>query len=113
MRGKMEKRVLWDNGIKDYMKEFTSEHMLEFMELLDYIKDDGIESIINRNTQEDPDLWDWLYTKDQTEMNDIKKELGKKYNGRNMLTAKNYYMIIKMISVYQQNQNIMQDYEDI
>ncbi|MCI9421564.1 hypothetical protein GN277_26570 [Lachnospiraceae bacterium WCA-9-b2] len=93
----MEKRVLWDNGIKDCMKEFTSEHMLEFMELLDYIKDDGIESIINRNTQEDPDLWDWLYTKDQTEMNDIKKELGKKIQRAKYVDSEEFDKMMEIV----------------
>ena len=75
MRGIMEKRILWDKKIKMCLIKLKQEHMINFLELLDYIRDNNIENIICEDTKEDLELWEWLYSKSQIELNDIKREL--------------------------------------
>jgi hypothetical protein len=74
----MEKRILWDKEIRKCFIEFDQKHLEDFMELLDHIGDNHIENIICADTQEDAALWEWLYSKDQIELNDLKRELSRK-----------------------------------
>lgn len=74
----MKKRILWDKEIRKCFIEFDQKHLKDFLELLDYIGDNHIENIICMDTQEDAGLWEWLYSKDQIELNDLKRELSRK-----------------------------------
>lgn len=78
MRGTMDKRVLWDQKIEECLREFAQDSLDGLLELLDYIIDNNIENVICEDTRGDVRLWDWLYSKEQIELNDIKRELSRK-----------------------------------
>lgn len=74
----MEKVVLWGKEIeKDFLR--ASENQLDdFLELMQYIQKNGIQNKICEGTLNKDELWRWLYSKDQIELNDIKRELSKR-----------------------------------
>lgn len=78
MRGIMDKRILWDQQIEECLRGLSQTGLDDFLELLDHIIDNNIENIICEDTREDAGLWDWLYSKEQLELNDIKRELSRR-----------------------------------
>lgn len=74
----MEKAVLWDKEIKKYFINLSEEQLDDFLDLLEYIQTNEIINLICQDVLDDADLWEWLYSKEQIELNDIKRELGKR-----------------------------------
>ncbi len=73
----MEKVVLWGEEIE---KEFAgaSENQLDdFLELIRFIQKNSIRNEICESTLDKAELWEWLGSKDQIELNDIKRELSR------------------------------------
>ena len=73
----MEKTILWG---KEIQEEFAiaSENQLDgFLELVRYIQKNDIENMICEETVDKAELWEWLYSKDDVELNDIKRELSR------------------------------------
>lgn len=74
----MKKAVLWGKEIK---KDFTSasESQLDaFLDLVQFIQQNDIWNAICESTLDEADLWGWLYSKEQIELNDIKRELARR-----------------------------------
>lgn len=73
----MEKAILWEKEIeKDFAK--ASENQLDdFLELVRFVQKNGIQNVICKSTLDKAELWEWLYSKDQIELNDIKRELSR------------------------------------
>ncbi len=74
----MEKVILWEKEIeKDFAK--ASENQLDdFLELVRFVQKNGIQNVICKSTLDKAELWEWLYSKDQIELNDIKRELSRR-----------------------------------
>lgn len=74
----MEKVILWEKEIeKDFAK--ASENQLDdFLELVRFVQKNGIPNLICKSTLDKAELWEWLYSKDQIELNDIKRELSRR-----------------------------------
>ena len=74
----MEKVILWEKEIeKDFAK--ASENQLDdFLELVRFVQKNGIQNLICKSTLDKAELWEWLYSKDQIELNDIKRELSRR-----------------------------------
>lgn len=71
----MEKVVLWGDGIEQDFVEVSENQFDDFLELVRYIQKNNIQNVICENTLYKAELWEWLYSKDQVELNDIKREL--------------------------------------
>lgn len=89
----MEKISLWGKNIeKDFVR--ASENQLDdFLELIQYIQKNGISNKICERTLEKSELWDWLGSKDQIELNDIKRELSRYIEKANYCDEKKYEML--------------------
>ncbi len=74
----MEKVILWEKEIeKDFAK--ASENQLDdFLELVRFVQKNGIQNLICKSTLDKAELWEWLYSKDQIQLNDIKRELSRR-----------------------------------
>lgn len=74
----MEKVILWEKEIeKDFAK--ASENQLDdFLELVRFVQKNGIQNVICKSTLDKAELWEWLYSKEQIELNDIKRELSRR-----------------------------------
>lgn len=71
----MEKVILWDNEIEKSFFTSSEQQLSDFLELLQFIREEQITDYISTDTRDSSDLWAWLGSKDQIELNDIKKEL--------------------------------------
>ena len=89
----MEKISLWGKNIeKDFVR--ASENQLDdFLELIQYIQKNGISNKICERTLEKSELLDWLGSKDQIELNDIKRELSRYIEKANYCDEKKYEML--------------------
>lgn len=74
----MEKKVLWDKEFPSQCYTISLEELNIFLELLQFIQDNKITDYIYEKVVEDEELWGWIYSKDNTEFIDAKKELSKK-----------------------------------
>lgn len=86
----MEKVILWEKEIeKDFAK--ASENQLDdFLELVRFVQKNGIQNLICKSTLDKAELWEWLYSKDQIELNDIKRELSRRaWKGRSAKKKEN------------------------
>lgn len=52
--------------------------MDDFLELVRFVQKNGIQNLICKSTLDKAELWEWLYSKDQIELNDIKRELSRR-----------------------------------
>ena len=74
----MEKKVLWDKEFPSQCYLISLEELNMFLELLQFIHDNKITDYIYEKTVEDEELWGWIYSRDNTDLIDVKKELSKK-----------------------------------
>lgn len=74
----MEKIILWAKEIeKDFMR--VSEYQLDdFLELMRFIQKNNIQNKICETTLNKAEIWEWLYSKEQIGLNDIKRELSRR-----------------------------------
>ena len=73
----MEKIVLWGKEIEKDFAEATEKQLDDFLEFMHFIQSNNICNEICENTLDKEELWEWLYSKDQIELNDIKRELSR------------------------------------
>lgn len=73
----MEKIILWGKEIEKSLEKVSEKQLDEFLELVQYIHTNGIQNIICERTSEKVELWEWLYSKEQVELNDIKREMSR------------------------------------
>lgn len=73
----MEKAVLWGKEIEKDFAGASENQLDDFLELIQFIQKNGLRNEICENTLEKAELWEWLYSKDQIELNDIKRELSR------------------------------------
>lgn len=73
----MEKIVLWGEEIEKDFAGATEEQLDDFLELIRFIQKNEIQNVICEDTLDKEELWEWLYSKDQIELNDIKRELSR------------------------------------
>lgn len=93
----MEKRVLWDKDIKCCLRDFSQTQTEDFLELLDYIGDHEIDNLICEATKDDPEIWDWLYSKEPAEWNDLKRELIRKIEKAKCATPEEFRKMLKIV----------------
>ena len=74
----MKKAVLWGKKIEEDFVNASENQLDDFLELLQYIQDNHIRNAICENTMNEAALWGWLYSKEQIELNDIKRELSRR-----------------------------------
>ena len=74
----MEKVILWEKEIeKDFAKASENE-LDDLLELVRFVQKNGIQNVICKSTLDKAELWEWLYSKEQIELNDIKRELSRR-----------------------------------
>lgn len=71
----MEKIILWGQEIEKCFIKVSEDQLDEFLELARYIQINNIQNMICEKTWENPNLWDWLCSKNEIELNDMKREL--------------------------------------
>lgn len=73
----MEKIVLWGKEIEKDFAGAAEKQLDDFLELMYFIQKNNIRNEICESTLDKEELWEWLYSKDQIELNDIKRELSR------------------------------------
>ncbi len=73
----MEKAILWGKGIEKGFTMVSEVQLDDFLELVRYIQKNGIRNMICEDTLDKAELWEWLYSKDKAELNDVKRELSR------------------------------------
>lgn len=74
----MKKTVLWRKEIEKEFASASESQLDDFLELIQYIQKNNIRNAICESTWDEADLWEWLYSKEQIELNDIKRELSRR-----------------------------------
>lgn len=74
----MKKAVLWGNTIEKDFAGALENQLDDFLELIQYIQKNNIRNVICESTLNAAELWEWLYSKEQIELNDIKRELSRR-----------------------------------
>lgn len=86
----MEKEILWVNNIDALFCDFSYVQLDDFLEALDYSDKYNASMFILEDIYESEGLWNWLYTKDNYELNDVKRELQKWLCKIEKITNKQY-----------------------
>lgn len=86
----MEKEILWDKDIKQCLIFFSEKQMDDFLCVVNFIQDSCIRNYIYSNTLEDERLWNWLYSKDNVELIDMKRELSRKIEKGKVIDTDEY-----------------------
>lgn len=73
----MEKDILWDKNIDILLCSFSYNQVDNFLNALDYSDMYKATMFIAEDNYESAELWEWLSTKDDYELNDVKRELQK------------------------------------
>ncbi len=74
----MDKIILWGQEIEKEFAAALEDQLDRLLELIRFLQKNGIPNEICEITLEKADLWEWLYSKDQVELNDIKRELSRR-----------------------------------
>lgn len=74
----MKKVVLWRKKIEKEFVSASESQLDNFLELIQYIQKSDIRNAICESTLNEAELWRWLSSKEQTELNDIKRELSRR-----------------------------------
>ena len=67
----MEKEILWYERFDEQLISATDKELEAFLELLSYISDNNISSKLSYELYENPQLWDWLTSRETTSLRDI------------------------------------------
>lgn len=86
----MNKEVLWDNRIAQQFGEENYEKLDSFLELLHLVEDMKISDKISTELFYDEKLWNWLSSKEQIDLRDIKKELLIRINRAEQINEQEY-----------------------
>ncbi|MBQ7833970.1 MAG: hypothetical protein IJ336_10430 [Lachnospiraceae bacterium] len=95
----MEKEMLWDKHLDEQFISATNKELEAFLELLSYISDNNISNKLSYELYENPQLWDWLTSRETISLRDIKKELSIKMNKAQKINEQEYRDIICSIGV--------------
>ncbi|MCR2050876.1 hypothetical protein NSB25_26980 [Acetatifactor muris] len=74
----MKKAVLWGKEIKQDFTSASESQLDAFLDLVQFIQQNDIWNAICESTLDEAELWGWLYSKEQIELNDIKRELARR-----------------------------------
>lgn len=74
----MKKAVLWGKKIEKEFVSASESQLDNLLELIQYIQKSDIRNAICESTLNEAELWGWLYSKEQIELNDIKRELSRR-----------------------------------
>lgn len=86
----MQKVVLWDEYIGD---QFVKESKTQFdllLKLLEFLEEKKISNKLSYDFCDSANLWEWLGSKEQIELRDIKKELSIKINKAEKMSKEEY-----------------------
>lgn len=73
----MTKEILWDKDIGNALVTFSYIQLDNFLEALFFGYNQGALLFMNNQINEDISFWDWLYSKDDSSLNDMKREIVK------------------------------------
>lgn len=90
----MEKVILWDEHLNEKFVKVSDEELNLFLELLSYIDDNNISNKLSLELYDNPELWEWLSSKEQRSLRDIKKELFIKINKAKKVCGREYINIV-------------------
>ncbi len=90
----MEKVILWDEHLNEKFAKVSDEELNLFLELLSYIDDNNISNKLSLELYDNPELWEWLSSKEQRSLRDIKKELFIKINKAKKVCRREYINIV-------------------
>lgn len=74
----MKKAVLWGKEIKKDFAGASESQLDDFLDLVQFIQQNDIWNVIRESTLDEAELWGWLYSKEQIELNGIKRELSRR-----------------------------------
>lgn len=86
----MEKEILWEKKLEEILCDFSYEQLDDFLSAVDYSSDYGASMYISDEEYDNANLWDWLYSRDDDKLNDIKREL-QKYIGKAASIPKTHF----------------------
>lgn len=86
----MEKVLLWSECIHKQFIQISEQQLDMFLELLSYIEDYNISNLLDLELYENIDLWEWLESKEQISLRDIKRELSIKVSKAKKINKQEY-----------------------
>ena len=103
----IEKETLWANCISKQFEEESYESLDLFLELLSYIENNDISNKISKELYYNEELWNWLSSKEQIDMHDIKRELLIKIERADKIAEREYEDYINNIGKIKNNKKFV------
>lgn len=97
----MKKAVLWGTEIKKDFAGASESQLDDFLDLIQFIQQNDILNAICESTLDEAELWGWLYSKEQTELNDIKRELSRRLERAKRVSKEEFDELLGMIGKIQ------------
>lgn len=95
----MEKVILWDAHINEQFPTVSETQLDSFIDLLIYFEENNILNVLGDDLYSSVGLWEWLSSKTQINLNDIKREIQKKISRATKIAEKDYYSMVQNIGV--------------
>ena len=95
----MEKKILWDECINTQFSTASEEQLDSFVALLEYIEENDLKTLVSDELYISAELWEWLSSKAEINLNDIKREIQKKLSKATKVTQTDYERISQNIGI--------------
>ena len=99
----MTKLILWDENLSSQFAKQSEQQLDMFLILLKYITDQKIHNKLSIDLYDNPDLWEWLVSKEQVGLRDIKRELSISINKAEKISGDEYRKVIHNVDEIDKN----------
>lgn len=107
----MKKAVLWKKQIEKEFVSASESQLDDFLELIQYIQKSDIRNVICESTLNEAELWEWLYSKEQIELNDIKRELSRRLERVERVTQNEFDELVEKAGKMQRIKVLLLSFE--
>ena len=108
----MEKVILWGEHINEQFLKVSENQLDLFLILLSYIDDNSISNKLSYDFCDNSDLWQWLGSKEQVSLRDIKRELSIKINKAEKICGEEYIRITRNVGRLEKSKTLILDFDN-
>lgn len=109
----MEKIILWEEELREQVKDLSQEQLESFLELAEFISRERIANCICRILQENERLWEWLFEKKDIELVDMKRELVKYIQKAQTIENEEYHELLSLVGTDAKSKVLIYSFDKI
>ena len=107
----MEIVTIWDEYLNEEFTKVSEQQLDLFLSLLNYINEKSILNKLSYDFCDNPDLWEWLGSKDQISLRDMKREISIMINKAKKVSAEEYVQLLQNVGKVDGSRTLILDFE--